>query len=59
MLITKCHIFYHFSIGSIDIVAVLNDYGADVDARDSSGQTPLHVASCYGHVDIVRYYCEV
>ena len=55
-LIRICGNVFHVShgLGSDDIVAMLNDFGADVDARDATGQTPLHVACCYGRVNIVR-----
>lgn len=33
---------------------VLIDAGSDVNALDSSGNTPLHVSAGSGHVDVVR-----
>ena len=27
----------------------------DLESRDNDGDTPLHMACCEGHVDIVRY----
>jgi hypothetical protein len=36
------------------MVALLNDYGSDVDATDANGQTPLHVACEFGRSDVVQ-----
>jgi ankyrin repeat protein len=42
-------------MGSLDEVAqLLLDHGADVHARDKSGNTPLHLAATCGHLEVVR-----
>lgn len=45
---------FRFTSGNLEIVGILNDYGAEVDARDASGQTPLHIACAFGHLNVVR-----
>ena len=37
-----------------DLVQLLLERGADVEAKDSSGRTPLHLAARAGHMDDVR-----
>ena len=32
----------------------LHDHPEDVNARDKYGETPLHLASCYGHTESVK-----
>ncbi len=36
----------------------LCEQGADKEARDGSGLTPLHRAADRGHLPIVQYLCE-
>ena len=33
---------------------ILIDAGADIDATDDIGETPLHEASEYGHLDVAE-----
>ncbi len=40
--------------GLLDEIDDLLDQGADVDAEDDNGRTPLFIASSYGHVPIVK-----
>ena len=35
--------------GHVEVVKVLLDHGAEVDATNDSGQTPLHRAAACGH----------
>ena len=44
--------------GSVDILKVLIEGGADVDLQDCEGQTALHYASSCGHLDSVRVLLE-
>ena len=37
---------------------MLLDHGAAIDSRSISGETPLHWASAYGHVEVVRLLLE-
>jgi serine/threonine-protein phosphatase 6 regulatory ankyrin repeat subunit B len=39
---------------NVGLVAALLDYGADVHGRDTSGDTPLHLAACTGKQETVR-----
>lgn len=37
-----------FYSGYMDVVRILVEYGADINAKDQSGNTPLHAAAKYG-----------
>ena len=45
-------------IGEKKIVAVLCDYGADVDFTDSQGNSPLHIAAVRGVEPVLRFLLE-
>jgi ankyrin repeat protein len=36
----------------------LLDGGADVNARGEDGYTPLHGATCWGHLDVVKFLVD-
>ncbi len=44
--------------GDLDIVKLLMDHNARIDALDIHQQTPLHKAAAYNHVDVVDYLIE-
>ena len=44
--------------GDLDEVMELVEKGADVNARDKDGWTPLHHAAANGHLDIVKFLVE-
>ncbi len=46
------------SIGYIDIIRMLLEKGADINAQDNYGQTPLYYASGQNNVEIVRMLLE-
>ena len=42
-----------------DVVATLiNDYDFDVNCKTDDNWTPVHLASSYRHVDVVKYLCS-
>jgi ankyrin repeat protein len=47
-------LFLAASEGKLDVVRYLLDEGANVNARESSGSTPLAEAAYYGHVDVIK-----
>ncbi len=44
--------------GHLAICRLLIDKGAQLEAKDDSGCTPLHEAACQGHVEIARLLCD-
>ena len=44
--------------GNIDLVKKMLSYGADVNAKNNNGNTPLHLASRKGHTEIVKLLLE-
>jgi len=46
------------AFGHVDTVRVLLDAGADVNAKDLTGWTPLHAAAFKGNLEIVRLFLE-
>jgi hypothetical protein len=44
--------------GHLDICRLLIDKGAQMEAKDSNGNTPLHFAAANGHLEIVRLLCD-
>jgi ankyrin repeat protein len=44
--------------GFLDFAKVLTDYGADVNAKDDNGKTPLTVALQYKRSDITEFLRE-
>jgi ankyrin repeat protein len=47
-------LFLAASEGKLDVVRYLLDEGANVNARESSGSTPLAEAAYYGHVNVIK-----
>lgn len=45
---------YAAALGLVDIIGILLQYGAEVDAYDGEGWTALHMAADRGHVEAVR-----
>ncbi|VUD56296.1 hypothetical protein TDB9533_01949 [Thalassocella blandensis] len=46
--------------GSLDTIKQLNADGVDVlSEKDESGNTPLMVASCWGHLNVVEYLLDM
>jgi ankyrin repeat protein len=46
------------SKGNEDVVQLLLERGADINAEDHRGWTALHAAAVNGHVDVVRLLLE-
>lgn len=42
----------------MDIVRFLVNHGADIDAQDNEGWTPLHAAVCCGNINIAKFLFE-
>jgi len=49
-------LLFYVKIGNLDKVKELIENGADVNAKDRSGNTPLHWMACggYGHIEIAK-----
>ncbi|KAM3918542.1 60 kDa lysophospholipase [Leptodactylus fuscus] len=41
--------------GDINALEAIRDMGANLSSEDYDGRTPLHVASCEGHFQVVQY----
>lgn len=48
-----------FILGRLSIAEMLIEKGAEVDALDSNEQSPLHLASRYEQVEIVKLLLKV
>lgn len=48
----------HSHLGYMDMVALLLEFGAAVDAPSSSGITPLGYAAAGGHMTVVTVLCR-
>ena len=45
-------------LGHLSVVQYLCEQGADKEARDNVGLTPLHSAASNGQLPVVQYLCE-
>ena len=43
------------SHGQVDVVRRLLEGGANVDAKEEDGSTPLHIAAEMGHLEVLAY----
>lgn len=45
--------------GSFDVIqTMVGSFGFDPNVKDNTGQTPLHIASCYGHMNVVVFLLQ-
>jgi ankyrin repeat protein len=44
--------------GNLNVMKLLVKYGADVNGRNTSGETPLHLAAHFGHADAADYLLQ-
>ncbi|KAK2184168.1 hypothetical protein NP493_277g00013 [Ridgeia piscesae] len=44
--------------GNIDMLKELREAGADLSLGDYDSRTALHIATCEGHIEVVRYMLE-
>lgn len=44
--------------GNTGFINLLCDFGADLDLTDLQGNTPLHYASAWGHIETVKVLLE-
>src|SRR5258708_22890506 len=44
--------------GDVELVQVLLEHGADIEAQDDYGSTPIHLASFFGEVELVQVLLE-
>ncbi|XP_044021900.1 60 kDa lysophospholipase isoform X2 [Siniperca chuatsi] len=42
-------------IGDIEVLEALKDMGSSLCLGDYDGRTPLHIAACEGHLELVKY----
>merc|ERR1719375_584465 len=49
---------YAVFVGSVDIVKMLLDAGADASVRDATQNSVLHIAAGYGHVQVLKEILE-
>ncbi|KJW06705.1 ankyrin repeat family protein [Orientia tsutsugamushi str. UT144] len=42
----------------IDVIQLLIDYGADIDAKDDNGMTPIDYAAKSGNADVFNFLTE-
>ena len=45
-------------VGDLEIVKLLLDHGARIDALEINQSTPLHRAAAYNHADVVEFLLE-
>ncbi|KAH9010239.1 putative ankyrin repeat protein, partial [Lactarius hengduanensis] len=50
----KTPLFHASASGSLKVVRVLIEHGADVNAPHTTGFGPLHIASTKGNLEILR-----
>ena len=44
--------------GNLNMIKILLDIGADINAKDHINWTPLFWATCYGNEEVVKYLLE-
>jgi len=46
------------SIGNFNVMRLLVDHGADVEAKDSRGMTPIFVLAAIGHIETMKLFVK-
>ena len=46
-------------VGNLDCVQLLVQHGANIYLRDWRGQSPLKLATCYGHFEVAEYLLKM
>ncbi len=53
------HKIMHIIDKLTDVVQILHDAGCRTNKRNSMGETALHIACKFGHMDVVKYLIQV